>query len=221
MSPARRAGGFTLIELLVVISVIALLASLVLPVIQAAISSAERTQCISNLGQIGKSLAVYSGSFDRFLPYNDRAASGWPRHWYCHNAFDEDTDDFDVLGRLYDAHMIEDPNVFYCPSYDGTWLHNPGPDVWLEARETRTGGDINCTYIYRGRPTRPFCFTLAKVGSHAIARERGCYHGLPWFNVLYGDSSVERFSNLDGRVKQDFYNDSLYADWEVFDDRPR
>jgi prepilin-type N-terminal cleavage/methylation domain-containing protein len=51
MHHARR--GFTLIELLVVIAIIAVLISLLLPAVQAAREAARRTQCRSNLKQIG------------------------------------------------------------------------------------------------------------------------------------------------------------------------
>lgn len=56
--PQRR--GFTLIELLVVISIIATLAALVLPAVQNARATARRTQCQSNLRNVGLAIQAYS-----------------------------------------------------------------------------------------------------------------------------------------------------------------
>jgi len=51
--------GFTLIEMLVVIAIIALLAGLISGAVAQALTSARRTQCMSNMRQIGVGLTAY------------------------------------------------------------------------------------------------------------------------------------------------------------------
>jgi prepilin-type N-terminal cleavage/methylation domain-containing protein len=65
---APEPGGFTLIELLVVISIIAVLASLLLPVLSRGKRSAQGIACLSNLHQIGIALDLYLQDHESRLP---------------------------------------------------------------------------------------------------------------------------------------------------------
>jgi len=70
-STARgRKNGFTLIELLVVITVIALLATLIFPALKRVQEQARRVVCINNLGQIHKSMVMYSMEHQESYPSN-------------------------------------------------------------------------------------------------------------------------------------------------------
>lgn len=83
---SRRA--FTLIELLVVIAIIAILAALLLPTLSRAKMAGQKSDCISNLRQIGAAFAMYlNEAADRFpdrrdlkssLPGGFRPWTSWP-----------------------------------------------------------------------------------------------------------------------------------------------
>ena len=63
-----RRRGFTLIELLVVIAIIAILAAILFPVFVAAKEAAQRTNCVSNAGQLSKAMLAYSSDFQGRIP---------------------------------------------------------------------------------------------------------------------------------------------------------
>lgn len=64
----RHSRGFTLVELLVVIAIIGILVALLLPAVQAARESARRTQCTTNMKNLGLALQNYHDVHKHFPP---------------------------------------------------------------------------------------------------------------------------------------------------------
>lgn len=60
--------GFTLIELLTVIAIIAILAAILVPVVGKVRASAKKVNCLSNLREIGKQIALYANDNKQMLP---------------------------------------------------------------------------------------------------------------------------------------------------------
>jgi general secretion pathway protein G len=82
--PARLA--FTLVELLVVIGIIALLVSILLPVLGKARAQAQTLKCMSNLRQMGLAMHMYAGAYKGYLPYPTTMWGGPTALWF--NAVD-------------------------------------------------------------------------------------------------------------------------------------
>src|SRR5688500_3679624 len=118
-------AGFTLVELLVVIGIIALLISMLLPVLNKAKMAAEKAACASNQQQVLMAVHTYASQFDGTLPspifrgnasysnmvYSKIFAAGTTpvaRRWT--------NEGWGSLGLLHHKRIMKDARVFYCPS---------------------------------------------------------------------------------------------------------
>jgi prepilin-type N-terminal cleavage/methylation domain-containing protein/prepilin-type processing-associated H-X9-DG protein len=101
MKRPEYSRGFTLIELLVVIAIIGILAGILLPVLSRARESARKTQCMSNIKQIGMGLIMYANENSEQFP-SDTAYSG-------------SNPAMRALNLLY-TDYVSDRKVFNCPS---------------------------------------------------------------------------------------------------------
>ena len=95
--------GFTLIELLVVIAIIAILAAILFPVFARARENARKSNCLSNLKQLGTAHMMYCQDYDeRTASYQDVPAAAATRSWM----------------NMFEPYM-KNTGVLNCPSAPG------------------------------------------------------------------------------------------------------
>lgn len=126
--------GFTLIEVLVVVAIIALLVAILLPSLKAAKEQAKRSDCASNLHQIGVALTMYVNAHKENLPPLYRTASVFTTYYMRTPAVGTIN-----LGLLANARYANDPLVFYCSGQnqvESASLTYNGPDNrWYSDKE--------------------------------------------------------------------------------------
>lgn len=195
----RRRGGFSFIEILFIIGIGVLLLVVILPVFSAAKKKGRKTQCISNLRQIGLALQMYGEDNDELMPP------------WMNRRHDEDGKSFahDNPKALYEClvYKTREPGIFYC----GSDLY-AGEDISVFGVNHKYS-----SYFYNFRPAEgtpmiggvykggvliipPSAFPLVRDANNTNSAEIlrgqpaiGCRH-LGAVNVLYLDWHVEPVS---------------------------
>ncbi|MBL8067737.1 MAG: prepilin-type N-terminal cleavage/methylation domain-containing protein [Armatimonadetes bacterium] len=201
--------GFTLIELLVVIAVISILAAILFPVFAQAKAAAKKTQCISNLAQIGKGTLLYMADYDDRFPFAvDPIDAAQPGIWAGQPQFQALIPTMPFLHEALQPY-IKSLELFHCPSDSGTKVLDDRP--YLDFVNSPTmHAKWKTSYFFR---TEIAFKQLSQTGLEHPAETNylfdaaGHWHG-------WGGEMQQNDPDLDNKLSKYRYN-TLYGDMHV------
>jgi prepilin-type N-terminal cleavage/methylation domain-containing protein len=210
----RRRGAFTLVELLVVIGIVAVLMGILIPALTSARASARKIACMSNLGQIGRAIHLYSVEYNDSIPIGPKAppflspADFYPSTGAPTSLVSLQNGKPVGLGLLLRDHLSQQPKVLFCP--------DPDQHISVDAELANVGvRQAQCSYYYRhasvtrlfDSPTDPLPHHVAltnlgqnrngrPVRALVIDTQFLCSSDLAAFNVKPRTHHRERFANI-------------------------
>lgn len=183
----QRLQAFTLVELLVVIAILGVLIGLLIPAVQAAREAARRTQCKSNLRQIGLAMTRYLDAQGERGVFPEVAKL--PKTVNPSN-----------LPALYDVlapYCENSQELYYCPSdfiVDDDSTGSQQYETYFE----REGISYDYpSFIFAGKTRQEVMdspFGVKGSGEIWIVYDFGAFHGSP------GEDGARNYVYLDGHV---------------------
>ncbi|NIA07543.1 MAG: DUF1559 domain-containing protein [Actinobacteria bacterium] len=188
----RTADAFTLIEVLITVAIVALLTSVLVPVMNSARGLAQQIQCQSNQRNIALAMRMYIDSFNGYLPGSPNTSGAGPRKILpetvvATNAFDYASPLLGFLNTSVPANRADRQEltrlgVFKCPTND----HRSEP--WTGYQSIPDAADF--TTSQASSYLTCWNFLLAGDGYAGAQVTSGVYYwlyGATWTEVLPRD----------------------------------